>query len=151
MRSALLLFLFLGCGGAGEPAMKYSALDGQLFKKSCASSGCHAPGDDPAAGGLDLSGDAYDALVGVMPHNPAALARGWVRVEPGDPESSYLYQKLILKYPGASPAQQGLSPRKSGECTELCDRMPAGLAQPPLPADQIEAVRAWIAAGAPRN
>ena len=72
---------------------------------------------------------SYGDLVNVVPANPVAASRGWLRVTPGDPDESFLYVKLV----SASGALGG--------------RMPLG--QAPLPADQIELVRAWILAGAP--
>jgi hypothetical protein len=88
---------------------------------------CHRSGAPPA--GLDLSdGAAYGSLVSV----PSTQAPGVNRVEPGDPDNSYLYRKLL-----GEQAQVG----GSGV------RMPAGGA-PPLPQDQLDVVRDWILGGA---
>ena len=64
------------------------------FDKSCASSACHAA---PAnAGNLNLTyGLSYQDLVGRVPLNPAAAAAGMKRIDPGNPENSFLLTKLI--------------------------------------------------------
>jgi hypothetical protein len=111
-------------------------------------SNCHAGAAVSSSGALDLSGDAFAALVNVPAENATAKSSGLLRVRPGDPEHSFLYLKLTLSYPGASPSQQGLSPRNGGRCTGMCDRMPAGVAQPPLDALLVQTIRNWIAAGA---
>lgn len=55
----------------------------------CTAVQCH--GSAPFAGGLDLrASNAYKSLVGVDSNN----APGKPRVAPGDPEGSFLYQKL---------------------------------------------------------
>jgi hypothetical protein len=93
-----------------------------VFTPTCAVAGCHlAPG---AQQGMDLSaGEAYAHIVGV-PSAEVVLNR----VEPGEPDLSY----LILKLEG-DPAIVG-------------DRMPLG--GPYLAPDQIGAIRDWIAGGA---
>ena len=73
---------------------------------------------------------AHAALVG----HPADEARGGTRVVAGNPQASYLVQKLT----------------QTGPCSGV--RMPAPferLPSQPLPADQIAVITAWIAAGAP--
>lgn len=107
-------------GGVGLPAVE------SIFARSCGGAACHVDAAAPAAG-LDLSaGKVRAALVDV----PARGRSGLSLVVPGDPGTSYLWCKLI------------------GECVEREGaRMPALAA--PLPAAELETVRAWIAAGAP--
>jgi hypothetical protein len=88
---------------------------------------CHLPGG--AQGGLSLYPDAWSALVGI-PSKQSPLAQ----VEPGSPDKSYLYIKLI---------DTGESAGGSGQL------MP--IQQPPLAPDQIEAIRLWIEQGAKQN
>ena len=102
-----------------------------VFDKSCASSACHAA---PAnSRGLSLEyGLSYDALVGVVPQNPAAVAAGMKLVDPENPENSFLLTKLI----GPESADQG-------------SRMPFGGGM--IHIGKIEAIRTWIEAGAPET
>jgi hypothetical protein len=97
-----------------------------LATPTCAVSGCHAtPGQSALS--LDGSADAvYHALVGA-PSSGSLLAR----VAPGDPEASFLYLKLAEETPPSGA------------------RMPGGVA--PLDACKVQAVKSWIAAGAPRD
>lgn len=85
---------------------------------------CHTNvGRNPAAG-LNLAVDPYAAMVNV----PARNKPGAVIVVPGDPDGSYLYQKLI-----GAPGIVGL-------------RMP--LVPPHLTEGQLLIVRRWIQNGA---
>ncbi len=88
---------------------------------------CHLPG--AAQGGLSLYPDAWSELVGI-PSKQSPL----LQVEPGSPESSYFYIKLI---------ETGESVGGSGQL------MP--IQQPPLAQDQIETIRLWIEQGALQN
>jgi hypothetical protein len=83
---------------------------------------CHSGAGAPLSLRLD-EGAAYALLVNV----PSVEAPTILRVQPGDPDASYLVQKL------EGTAQVGA-------------RMP--LDQPPLPAETIAVIRQWIADGA---
>ncbi|QXD16765.1 hypothetical protein GQ464_007455 [Rhodocaloribacter litoris] len=97
-----------------------------IFTSNCAFSGCHA-GTFPAQG-LNLSaGQAYANIVNVPSQEEPSLDR----VEPGDPDRSYLFMKIT-----GAPGIRG-------------ERMPLG--RPPLSAEQIERIRRWIEAGAPND
>jgi hypothetical protein len=109
-----------------------------IFTAQCTS--CHdaklvptpAPDRAPVYPMLPLTaGASYGALVG----KPAIDACAGTLVKPGEPNGSYLYVVVNQDDP----------------CTG--HRMPRGggnIRPPdPLPAPQIEAIRAWIAAGAP--
>jgi hypothetical protein len=94
----------------------------------CSDDTCHG---EARAGGLDLRiGDAYDELVGV-PSTAGTLAR----VAPGDAEASRLWLLLAKATLGRSDVQ--------GRA------MPIDL--PPLSPDELQALRLWIEAGAPRG
>jgi hypothetical protein len=97
-----------------------------LTTPTCAVSGCHAtPGQSALS--LDGSADAvYHALVDA-PSSGSLL----LRVAPGAPDASFLYRKLAEETPPSGA------------------RMPEGAA--PLAACEIDAVKSWIAAGAPKN
>jgi hypothetical protein len=92
---------FAGCGkpkplptepdGGGPPPADatFTRVQAEVFSVNCALSGCHA-GTAPT-GGMDLSaGVAYGNIVGV-----ASTERGDLhRIEPGDPDRSYLVKKI---------------------------------------------------------
>lgn len=109
----------------------YHDIQEYVFDKSCASSTCHAA---PAnSRGLSLEyGLSYDALIGVVPQNPAAAAAGMKLVDPGNPENSFLLTKLI----GPESNDQG-------------SRMPFGGGM--IHDAKIDAIRTWIEAGAPET
>jgi len=88
---------------------------------------CHLPGSEQ--GGLGLYPDARSRLVKV-PSTQSPL----LLVNPGSPDSSYFYIKLI---------DSGQSAGGSGQL------MP--IQQPPLAQDQIETIRLWIEQGAKHN
>lgn len=98
-----------------------------ILTRSCTSMACHD--STQSASGLDLTaGRAYAELSGASGDCPATKL-----VMPGAPDQSYLVHKL-----------QG-----SGPCF-FGSRMPKGTALP-LPADEIQQVRDWIATGAPSS
>jgi len=88
---------------------------------------CHLPGAEQ--GGLGLYPDAWVRLVG----KPSAQSP-LLLVEPGSPDRSYLYIKLIES--GESVGGSGLL-------------MP--IQQPPLDQHQIAMIRLWIEQGAKQN
>jgi hypothetical protein len=73
-------------------------------------------------------GQSYAALVNAPASNASAHQAGLLRVAPRDPEHSFLLIKLTAPGPGEG------------------SQMPLG--RTPLPADQIQLIRDWIAAGA---
>jgi hypothetical protein len=135
-RSAFVLGLALSaaaCAGDGPAPLDstswFARLQQGVFDQSCTTAGCHNP--QAAAAGLILTaGASFDALVGVEPSTPAAAQAGLLRVQPFDPEGSFLLIKVLEPGPG-----QG-------------SRMPQGA--DPLSADQIQTIRDWIEAGAPQ-
>ena len=88
---------------------------------------CHLPGAEQA--GLVLYPDAWSQLIGI-PSSQSALSR----VEPGSPDSSYLYLKLV-------------GTQETGGGSGL--QMP--FQQAPLAPAQIETIRLWIEQGAEKN
>ncbi len=114
-------------GGAAPPPPPggfgpgFSEIQAAVLTPSCASSTCHA-GGSPAAG-LNLdSANSYTMLVGVQ----SSQDPGFMRVEPGDPDNSYLVQKLEGTASGGGP-------------------MPPNGA---LPQADIDTIRQWISDGA---
>ena len=127
---SLSLFLLVACGdkeadsatdsGDSEVDASYAGVQ-QILTQSCGFSSCHGSG----TGGLTLGdGSEHAALVGVE----SVAAPGAILVVAGDAEQSYLIQKL------------------EGAAGIVGDPMPpSGL----LDQARIDAVRAWIDAGAP--
>jgi len=130
---APLLFALLTTGcehadplGANETAPTLSTIQATIFNTSCAVSGSHRGDNAPL--GLDLSaGNAHSNLVNVNSEEVPNL----LRVDPGNPDDSY----LVMKIEGAPGIAGG--------------RMPLG--RPPLSDAQIQRIRAWIEDGAPAN
>jgi len=107
----------------------FAVLQSRLFG-GCRVAACHGAA---RSGGLDLRADvAHASLVGQPATNTTAAAAGRQRVVAGDPDASFLWQKLLGR----------LDP---GEGTRMpsAGRMPTVL--------ELEMVRAWIMAGAPRT
>jgi hypothetical protein len=103
-------------------------IQSSVFTPTCGVSGCHSgPAGDTLPNGMDLTtADAsFDSLVGV----PSLQVPELSRVEAGDPDNSYLIQKL------EGTASEGA-------------QMPFG--GPPLDQTVIDDIRQWIADGAER-
>ena len=134
MRNAvfmLCLIVLAGCERAASLEVEpdpngnatLSRIQTRIFDTNCALSGCHA-GANPQQG-MDLSaGQAFSNIVNVPSREVPAL----MRVAPGDPENSYLLQKV------------------RGDAGIVGARMPLGRA--PLSAEDIELIRKWIEGGA---
>jgi len=123
-----LCFVNAGCGnsdldGSAAPSSQLRAIQREVFAGSCAlSDSCHRGDSTPS--GLNLEVPVHAKLVGV----PASAGSSRILVVAGDPNSSYLYEKISRDTPS-----QGM-------------RMPPN-AQP-LSNENIERIRAWITAGA---
>jgi len=114
----------------------FSSIQRDIFETTDSSgrtacTNCHTTvGRATPAGGVNLTHDvAYDQIVNVAARGKA----GVIRVIPGDPDNSYLIQKLIE---GAT----GIAGR----------RMPFN-GSPYLTDGQILIIKRWIITGAPRN
>jgi hypothetical protein len=113
----------------------FELIQAAIFERhGCTSALCH--GATPGAGGLDLRPEvAYDNLVDV-PAQSTPLGN-WTRVLAGQSSASLLWINLAAK---TLPAQHQAPLRP----------MPLD-PEPALPEDELEAVRLWIKAGAPRT
>ena len=101
----------------------FTELHERVLQPSCVFATCHQQGAS-AAGMMALDRDlAHAALVDVS----AVAAPGRIRVIPGDPEQSYVMEKITNATPTAG------------------EQMPPDA---PLEAERVELVRAWIEAGA---
>ena len=111
----------------------FSSVQSQIFestdvagRQACVN--CHTNVGRNPSGGLNLVHSlAYDQIVNV----PSARKPGAIRIIPGDPENSYLVQKL------------------EGRAGIVGNRMPNG--GPFLTDGQVLILKRWIALGAPRN
>jgi len=109
-----------GGGVGGTLTADFASIQDHVFTPIC--SVCHAGGSAPQGLRLDAA-NSYSLLVGV----PSTEVPSILRVRPGDPDNSYLIQKL--EGHAAVGAQ-----------------MPFG--EPPLPAETIAVIRQWITDGA---
>jgi hypothetical protein len=130
-------FLLAGCAGNGEGldengrpvgeggeaplTANLQSIQDNVFTPIC--SQCHAGAAAPLGFRLDQD-SAYAMLV----NTPSVEVSSLQRVTPGDPDSSYLIQKLEGR-------------------AAVGGQMPLG--QPPLPQATIAVIRQWIANGAP--
>lgn len=135
----LFVLLAAACGGDDplpplEPT--FASLDANVFGPRCTAP-CHSGGPDIAGGGLDLEPDARLAMLGVLAASNKCSDSGMTLLVAGDPDASLAFVKVEAKAAGDDPP--------------CGDPMPSGRSRPALPAAQIEALRAWIAAGAPAD
>jgi len=136
---AIALAALLGSAtgaGAGECSndfdSTYDAIQTVIFdQRGCSIDACHGAA---ASGGLDLrAGASYDQLVS----QSADTANGWLRVRPGEKDRSLLFINLAAKtLPDDFTAPLRAMP---------LDPLPA------LSTNELEAIRKWIEAGAPRD
>ena len=149
MRSALpLLFITIslaGCdaGGDREPRDTWTVIQERILTPTCTGE-CHAAGTTMATqSGLVLTADvAYEALVDAVPKNEAARATGLRRVHstPGtDLNEHFLWQKVNAPEAG----------HLTHEHPEFGAPMPLGGL--PLTYGELEYLRTWLLAGAPRT
>jgi len=132
----------IACGGDGGTTSQgpnasgsFAQLQTSVFTPTCAVSGCHVSASAASSGNLVLSADvAYDNLVNAAPDNLAAKRDGLKRVTPFKPDSSLIFQKVVL----ALAAHDG----------EYGNVMPVG--SQAIPQGQVDFLRKWIEAGAPR-
>ncbi len=109
------------------PVLSHAADIQPIWDARCGGDGCHTPGELPLGGGLDLSGNAYGAIVD-MP----AVGANRPLVDAGSADGSYMYNKLdgsFLEVGGGGS--------------------PMPLAMPALDAGTLATVRDWIDQGAP--
>ena len=111
--------------GPVAEAVTLAELQTEIFGSIC--SECHIGSGAPQGLRLDSEQNSFDFLVNVT----ANEAPGLLRVNPGNPDDSYLVQKI------------------EGAPTIVGGQMP--LNRDPLTPEQRNKVRAWISNGAPRS
>lgn len=109
----------------GETTVSYSSDIVPIFQaRGCLTSGCHG-------GGLPSFNYSLDTYEGVFGPGDSATALGICNVVPGEPDASFLVEKISSDTPRAGV------------------RMPRD--RPPLSDTEIELIRTWIAEGAAEN
>ncbi len=110
-----------GGGSTGGVTADFQSIQDNVFTPICAQ--CHIGASAPEGLQLD-AGHSYALIVGVSSNEKP----GVLRVKAGDPDNSYLYQKI------------------TGAANIVGGQMP--LDQTPLPSATITAIRQWILNGA---
>jgi hypothetical protein len=110
-----------GTGATGPITADFQSIQDNVFTPIC--SKCHIGASAPEGLQLDAA-HSYNLLVGV----PSVEEPKFLRVDPGDPDDSYMVQKIE----GAAGIDGG--------------QMPLG--ETPLPQATIDAMRQWITNGA---
>lgn len=113
---------------SGKTSVSFRRQVQTILSHDCAVSGCHVPGS-PAAGLILAQGFTFDSLVNV----PSTERPMTPRVTPGDPTTSYLWQKVSMNPPPAGW------------------QMPAPATGSVMPASEQDLIRRWILQGAKRN
>jgi hypothetical protein len=117
----------------------FSLMQDKIITPTCATSGCHAATSDKSfvQHGLVLEKSvAYENLIGVTPVNLLSKADGHLRVKAFKSLESLFYHKLTWDASHHGGKQYGL---------------PMPLGSTALTVGQIEFVRRWIEAGAPKT
>jgi hypothetical protein len=124
-RSIVLLAIAVAAPAWSQGSVSFNGEVAPILSKNCVM--CHLPGAEQA--GLALYPDPWTQLVGI-----ASTQSPLKRVEPGSPEQSYLYLKLI-----------GTQEQVGGSGL----RMP--FQQEALGPGDLETIRKWIEQGAKLN
>ncbi len=133
----------LNCS-AEDYSSTFAAIQGVVFEGyGCSDLACHSAFGAAASGGLNLEAThSYVGLLGAGGTGAASAANLLKRVEPSEPELSFLYLKLLKK----------TDPDRLAEIHPTDD---VGTAMPSntftLTDAHLEAVRRWIRGGAPED
>lgn len=127
-------------GGSNNtvPTASFDVIQDQIFTTTCAVSGCHASTSDGtyAQHGLVLAkGQAYDNLFGKKARNAAAAGMNLLLVKPNDADNSFLFHKITCQ--------------TAHHTGNFGSQMPLG--GKVLSKGQVEFVKRWINAGAPKT
>jgi hypothetical protein len=115
----------------GDPMPSFDAEIQPILDEHCVMA-CHEP-DGEWGFLLDMSGSAYEAIVGV----PSPQFWDMSIIEPGEPNASYLWHKISGTQ--ASIGGSGL----------MMPKPRAGMQATVLTAEQLATIEQWILAGAP--
>jgi hypothetical protein len=117
----------------------FDLIQTRIFDTNCSLSGCHQSNADAAFAQHNLlltPAASYQNLIDIAPKNTTASSDGLSRVKPFKADESLLFHKL-------------LSTASNHHMVDYGNPMPLGL--PLLSVGQVEFVRRWIEAGAPRE
>lgn len=130
------LLALAGCGTAKSPtevpppstgaAFTFTRIQTEIFSPICAQAGCH-DAQTRESDQVLAAGFAYANIVGRRSLENSSLNR----IEPGDPERSYLVKKI------------------RGDADIVGERMPR--VGGPLRQEQIDGIIGWVRGGAPNN
>lgn len=124
--SSMVALVLGGCDGEPPREATLSAIRSDIFDPRCSASVCHGNG---GARDLDLKNSPFEGLVGVASiADPAIL-----RVAPGDPDNSLLFQVVQASVPDTVLASGTLEQMPIGGQLEEAD---------------LDQLRRWIEAGA---
>jgi len=142
--SALLSF---GCGSnTPSSANSFTRVYAEVIQPKCSNNFCHYNGVDIRFSALDLSSKvrAYWSLVGQPCMGPNCGTVG-MRVVPGDPDTSVMYEKLSPSPPCGTQMPADSTTFSTNGTSDLTF---SGTA---LPADQLQLIHDWIQEGALYN
>jgi len=93
-----------------------------VFTPGCTEASCHDTATK--AGALDLSSAevSYRELVEVSASNPSAKSQNLLRVVSGDPDSSFLFRKLVSPGPGEGTPMPTVDDRLAAPYLDLVAR-----------------------------
>ena len=145
--SAFAVVVSFGCS-SGEPssANSFTKVYAEVIRPQCNNDFCHFNGVSIRYSALDLSSKvrAYSSLVGLPCMGPACSQSG-MRVVPGQPGQSIMYQKLLPSPPCGIQMPADSTTFSTNGTSELKFSGPA------LSADQLQLVHDWIQQGAQYN
>ena len=101
---------------ATVPAM-LDEIQRTIFSPRCAIPTCHDANGQVGNLVLDTAHNSYAQLVGVAPNIDAAHAAGFLRVDPGHPENSF----LLVKLQGPPPGEGRRMPEVGAPLTDETD------------------------------
>jgi hypothetical protein len=143
---------------SGETLVSFADDVQPIFTTSCAKSNCHGNGG-VIQKGLDLSaGDAYDNTVNVPTRGDTSVSPYWScmhinRVQPGNPDQSFLWHKITHTDALSGSTGNCTDPTTTydlgeAEPRDLCNSAPGC---PALPQTTLDTVTLWIQQGALNN
>lgn len=137
----------VGCGSNAPPSdNSFSRVYTEIIQPKCSNDYCHFNSVSIRYSALDMSSHAraYWSLVGLPCMGPACSQSG-MRVVPGDPARSVMYQKLLPSPPCGARMPADKTQFFTNGTSEL------KFSGTPLPDDQQRLIHDWILEGAYNN
>lgn len=151
--TCLSLLLAAACGDDSDPADTAATYEevAELLGAGSANSGCSVASCHGSTAEAGLEFAKGDDLIAKLVNVSSCVAPSMKLVVPGKPEESWLYIKLTAEANAQGdlvPDPAWGEPANCGQGRNFGKRMPrVGNSQ--WEAEKIEAIRSWIAAGAP--